>query len=151
MSIKVLGIGSPFGDDQVGWHVAQGLMPHFSQQAAICIEIHDRPGMRLLELIRGFDTIFIIDAIQSGQPIGTLHQFQKESLFESETRFSTHAPSILQALQVASALDELPKAMIQFYGIEIGRVGLESTLSQPVERAVRALVLRLLRAIRLEL
>lgn len=144
--IKVLGIGSPFGDDQAGWKVADGLQHHLSQHTDIlpfvCIESHDRPGARLIELMKGFHTVFIIDAIKSGREIGTIHKFQEENIWEVESRLSTHNGNILQTLQLASALNELPDH-IQFYGIEIDDIILESILSQPIKNAIKDLVLQL--------
>jgi len=144
--IKVLGIGSPFGDDQAGWEVAEALKQNLSQHTDIFpfirIESHDRPGARLIELMKGFNTVFIIDAIKSGREIGAIHRFQKESIWEFESRLSTHDASILQALQLASALNELPDN-IQFYGIEIDNIVLESILSQPIENAIKNLVRQL--------
>lgn len=146
MRIKVLGIGSPFGDDQAGWKVAEGLTQHLVQDSDVlpfvCIESHDRPGIRLIELMKGFNTVFIIDAIKSGREVGTIHQFQKENIEEVENKFSTHNISILQALQLASALNELPEN-IQFYGIEIDSIVLESVFSPPVEQAIKNLVFQL--------
>ena len=92
--------------------------------------------------MKGFNTVFIIDAIKSGREIGAIHRFQKESIWEFESRLSTHDASILQALQLASALNELPDN-IQFYGIEIDNIVLESILSQPIENAIKNLVLQL--------
>ena len=144
--IKVLGIGSPFGDDQLGWKVAEALKHDLSQHRDIfpfvSIESHDRPGARLIELMKGFNAVVIIDAIKSGREIGTIRRFQKEDIGEFESRFSTHENSILQALQLASALNELPNN-IQFYGIEIDNIVLESILSQPVEKTIKSLVSQL--------
>ena len=137
--IKVLGIGSPFGDDQAGWSVATELSRQLANHSHIApyvlIECHDRPGVRLIELISGFDTIFIIDAVKSGSEIGTVHRFQKDALLDSGQRFSTHGISILQALQLASVLNELPENLL-FYGIEINAITLDDTLSPPVVRAI---------------
>lgn len=54
--IKVLGIGSPFGDDQAGWKVAEALKQQLSVCPSISAYVHiesiDRPGIRLIELIK---------------------------------------------------------------------------------------------------
>ncbi|PWY55059.1 hydrogenase [Legionella qingyii] len=137
--IKVLGIGSPFGDDQAGWKVAAELRRQLAiptpMAPYVLIEHHDRPGVRLIELIRGFNTIFIIDAVKSGSEVGTIHRFHKDALLDSEPTFSTHGISILQALQLAGALNELP-ANLLFYGIEIDAITLDETLSPQVEQAI---------------
>lgn len=144
--IKVLGIGSPFGDDQVGWNVAEALKQHLSVYSDISTYVHietiDRPGIRLIELIRTFNTVFLIDAVKSSSALGTIHQFTKEDIIDCAPRLSTHNISILQALHMANALNELPHQLL-FYGVEINTVTLDATLSEHVESAVATLSVRL--------
>lgn len=144
--IKVLGIGSPFGDDQAGWKVAEALKkhismyPHISQQ--IIIESHDRPGVRLIELMNGASTVFIIDAVKSNSEAGTIHRFKNNDIFESENRLSTHAMGVPEALQLGSALQALPDNII-LYGIEIDTIVFGTTLSPRVESAIEQVVVQL--------
>ncbi|CAM2920907.1 hydrogenase expression/formation protein [Legionella steigerwaltii] len=144
--IKVLGVGSPFGDDQVGWKVVEELKHQLSIDTDVSpfvvIERCDRPGVRLIELMSGFNTVFIIDAVKSGNAIGTIHRFQKEALLDSAPGFSTHDLGIIQALQLASALNELPDNLL-FYGIEIDVITFDTTLSLHVENAITDLALQL--------
>jgi hydrogenase maturation protease len=144
--IKVLGIGSPFGDDQVGWKVVdalkQQLSMHTNIDLLVSIENHDRPGVRLIELMSGAHTVFIIDAIKSNSEIGTIHRFKNHDIFELENRLSTHNMGVSEALQLGSALNALPDNII-LYGIEIDITVLASTLSQRVESAMDQLVVRL--------
>lgn len=145
-SIKVLGIGSPFGDDQVGWRVAetlkQQLSLHDHKAQDVNIESHDRPGIRLIELMSEASTIFIIDAVKSGSEAGTIHRFENNEIFESDNRFSTHDIGVSQALQLGCSLNALP-ANIILYGIEIDTIELGSNLSLCVERAIGLVVAQL--------
>lgn len=144
--IKVLGIGSPFGDDQVGWKVAEALKQQISMHANmsqyVIIESHDRPGVRLIELMSGASTVFIIDAVKSSSEIGTIHRFKNNEILESENRLSTHDMGVAQALQLGSALNALPDNII-LYGIEIDTIVFGSTLSQRVESAIEQVVVQL--------
>jgi hydrogenase maturation protease len=144
--IKVLGIGSPFGDDQVGWKVADALKQQISMHANIApfviIENHDRPGGRLIELMSEASTVFIIDAIKSNSEIGTIHRFKNNDIFELENRLSTHNMGVSQALQLGKALNALPNNII-LYGIEIDIIVLETTLSQQVESAIEQVAVQL--------
>ncbi|KTC74850.1 hydrogenase expression/formation protein [Legionella birminghamensis] len=144
--IKVLGIGSPFGDDQVGWRVAESLKNQIALQVNISqyvfIETHDRPGIRLIELMKEASTIFIIDAVNSNSEIGTIHRFNNDDIFESENKFSTHDIGISQALQLGCALNLLPENII-FYGIEINTIEFGTNLSKPVEAAIEQVVAQL--------
>ncbi|EHL30424.1 hydrogenase maturation protease [Legionella drancourtii] len=144
--IKVLGIGSPFGDDQVGWKVAEALKKHISKYANIpqhvLIESHDRPGIRLIELMREASTVFIIDAVKSNSEIGKIHRFKNKEIFASENRFSTHDIGVSQALQLGGALNALPDNII-LYGIEIDTIEFGSNLSQRVKCAMEQVVVQL--------
>ncbi|KTD73750.1 hydrogenase maturation protease [Legionella tucsonensis] len=144
--IKVLGIGSPFGDDQAGWKVIEILKQQIVLPSRITqyvmIESHDRPGIRLVELINNAHTVFLIDAIKSNKGIGTIHQFKKDEITDPENQFSTHGIGVLQALQLASALNVLPNNII-FYGIEIDVIALDSSLSPCVQSAVEKLATQL--------
>lgn len=144
--IKVLGIGSPFGDDQVGWKVAdalkQQLSIHTNIDLLVSIENHDRPGVRLIELMSGAHTVYIIDAIKSNSEIGTIHRFKNHDIFGLENRLSTHNIGISEALQLGSALNALPDNII-LYGIEIDSTVLGATLSPRVENAIEQLVVEL--------
>lgn len=139
--IKVLGIGSPFGDDQVGWSVAEALKQQISSPF-VSIESHDRPGVRLLELMSGAHTVFIIDAVTSGSEAGTIHRFKNKDIFAAENRFSTHEMGVSHALQLGKALNALPDSIV-LYGIEIDRTESLSTLSYGVERAVEKVAMQL--------
>ncbi len=137
-SIKVLGIGSPFGEDQVGWSVAQSLITKCSH-LPVTIEIHDRPGIRLIELMNGATTVFLIDAIKSNDKIGTIHRFHNNEILTLENQLSTHNIGIAQALELGKALKALPDNII-LYGITIHTSEFESTFSLPVKKAVEQVV-----------
>ncbi|KTD46229.1 hydrogenase maturation protease [Legionella quateirensis] len=136
--IKVLGIGSPFGDDQAGCRVAQLLKQNDLIRrncSAVLIEAHDRPGVRLLELMRQANRVYLIDAIQSGNQPGTIHRFMNEQIFELNSMLSTHDMGVAQTLALGRSLEELPEQII-LYGIEIGSIEYHDELSEPIERAI---------------
>ncbi|HHF0525829.1 TPA: hydrogenase maturation protease [Legionella anisa] len=86
--------------------------------------------------------VFLIDAIKSNKEIGTIRQFKKDEIIAPENQFSTHGIGVLQALQLANALNVLPNNII-FYGIEIDVIVLDSTLSPCVQNAVEQLAAQL--------
>lgn len=144
--IKILGIGSSFGDDQAGWKVIEILKNKLLKQSDIYqnieLEYSDRPGSRLIELIKGFDNVYLIDAVKTGSDIGTICRLQNQEIEEYKNLMSTHHIGVAQALQLARALNELPKNII-LYGIEIDNSELCSTLSKVVEQAVNQVVIEL--------
>ncbi|KGP63355.1 hydrogenase [Legionella norrlandica] len=147
--IKILGIGSPFGDDQVGWLVAEGLKKELDLSPDIdrkvSVECHDRPGLRLIELLDSQQVVFLIDAVKSGGTIGTIHHLKNSEIYTLKNALSTHAIGVVQALQLANSLDVLPEHII-LYGIEIGdATTFPSTLSKSIEKTIPLVIAQLKR------
>lgn len=142
-NIKVLGIGSPFGDDRMGWVVVELLLQKLELIPCIPNPLHleklDRPCIGLLEFMREARTVILIDAIKSGSPLGTIHQYENPQ-FENNTHlFSTHRMGIIDALQLGAALNDLPK-QIFLYGIEIDQIHYGEFLSSPTYTSALSLV-----------
>ena len=140
--LHVLGIGSPFGDDQLGFEVVKLLqqkpvLRHFTPEQ-LHIAYCDRPGMYLLELMKGAQTVFLIDAVKTGAPIGTLHRFENEDIESMSDSLSTHALGIAEAIKIGAILQTLPQNVV-LYAVEIGDVQFQFTLSKPIELSIKAL------------
>lgn len=142
MKIKVLGIGSPFGDDQAGWKVVENLQNQKNISPGVKIEQHDRPGLRLLELMHDADIVYLIDAVKSGKKIGTLYRLEESEINENIDLLSTHGMGISQALELGRALNILPKTII-LYGIEIDKAIIQKTISTQVMQAIQSLSIKL--------
>lgn len=141
--IKVLGIGSPFGNDQIGWEIIELLKQrkHIQQYIPkfLSIESHDRPGVRLLEIMKEANTIFLIDAVVSDNAIGTIYRFENEEIKELKCLLSTHGIGVAQTLELGRALNQLPNHII-FYGIEINSTELSCRISLLIESAIHQVV-----------
>lgn len=141
-TIQIFGIGSPFGDDQLGWKVIeilsynQCLQPYIPKQ--ISFDALDRPGAGLLHHIRRDAIVFIIDAIKTGLEVATIHRYENPHINIPDKILSTHGLSIIHALQLGEVLDTLPNKII-FYGIEIEDIILHPILSDRIQRGVEAL------------
>lgn len=144
--LRVLGIGSPFGDDQLGWEVIKLLqqkpslypfMPH-QLQLRCC----DRPGIHLLELMRDASSVFLIDAVKTGAAMGSLHYLKNEEISQIASNLSTHALGIAEAMAMGAALQELPSSVV-LYGIEIADIQVQFTLRPSIADAIHALALRI--------
>ncbi|HFK8634599.1 TPA: hydrogenase maturation protease [Legionella pneumophila] len=144
--IKILGIGSPFGDDQVGCLAADCLKAELSKEQyiskSVCIESHDRPGLRLIELMNSAKVAFLIDAVKSGCAIGTIHRLKNNEIFAFQNRLSTHEMGVAEALQIGQSLNDLPEDII-LYGIEIDNTTFNTALSKSVKKAMREVVIQI--------
>ena len=145
LRLRVVGIGSPFGDDRVGWQVVEALrdLAHESGvEAALCAD----PASELLGLLRGAESVIVVDGIRSGATPGTLVRCMRADLNAGPGALSGHGVSIPQLLDLAETLGELP-AEIEFFGIEIDSAHLcAGSLSPAVEAAIPRLVTMILKA-----
>ena len=115
--IRIIGIGSPFGDDGVGLEIARVLAesppPNCEVMAA------DRPGTALLDLLEGVAAAILIDAVRSGAPPGTIHQFRFDELDRCAAHFvSSHDLGVAAAVRLAQKLGRGP-SVGRVIGIEI--------------------------------
>jgi hydrogenase maturation protease len=120
--IRILGVGSPFGHDRVGWDAidtidSSGLLTQYPK-GEVGTEKCDRPGSLLLCLMQGARAVIIIDAMQSSSEPGTLHRLKLQDLDNASSVLSSHGFGVVSALSLGSALGDLPGQVI-IYGIEI--------------------------------
>lgn len=122
--IRVIGIGSLFGDDQIGWEIVRLLKKRerISKIPAdiLTVSCCYHPG-ELLELMQGASYVFLIDAIKSFHlPIGQISRLEKEEIVTAmDGGLSTHELGVASILQLGETLDILPEKIV-LYGIEIG-------------------------------
>jgi len=145
-AMRIFGIGSPFGDDQVGWRVVEWLQNQKSLQKNWHLECCDRPGLNLLNLIQDATVAILIDAVQSGAPLGTIHVWNNDITHYETDQLSTHGFGLSDALQLGKTLDCLPNTLI-IYGIEINQLNNE-TLSESAENAAKKLTSRIRKEIK---
>lgn len=141
----VIGVGNEDrGDDAVGLLIASRLKQYAGKDLEIIEWRGD--GIELLEASKDADTVIILDAAFSGAEPGTIHRIDAaaQPMPTGFLRYSTHAFSVAEAIELARALGELPRRLI-VYGIEGERFDVNGALSAAVEKAAReveTLVLR---------
>ena len=119
--IRIIGIGSPFGDDRLGWAAAQLLQSSAAVQAAtgdIEILTLDRPGSALLSYLQGLNTVIVIDAMRLGRTPGELHCVATDRINSDMAATSSHGFGVAATLDLARALGELPERLY-LCGIEM--------------------------------
>ena len=115
----VLGVGNPIlSDDGVGIHVARELRKR--KLPGIIVEELAASGLELLDVVRGYDKVIIIDAIQTteGRP-GELHILEERDFEKAVHGSSPHGINIATALALGRKLvpKEMPKEVV-FFAIE---------------------------------
>lgn len=116
---RVIGIGSPFGADRVGWEAVDALaraggLPPDLVVFARCA----RPDGELLAALARPGLLLLIDAMRSGAPPGTVRRVRPEEIMRDGPLISTHGFGINSALSLAAALGGLA-AGVRICGIEI--------------------------------
>ncbi len=127
LALKVIGIGSPFGGDAVGFEAIERLRKERNRFPAKTELLSlDRPGSSLVSLLEDAKTVVLIDAMQSGQPPGTVQRIQLTELLAEATHPSSHSLGVAEALALAKALGVLPEKIL-IYGIEMDESGLKTS------------------------
>jgi len=131
--LKVIGIGSPFGDDQVGLLLIDELRQSEQLHSYLNSELEllavDRPGAGLLSLFEGAERVIIIDAVVSGAGLGQLHRWPDSTALESCGCFLlSYGFGLTQALTLGRPLALLPAQLLVF-GVEIDPVAAGADLS----------------------
>jgi hydrogenase maturation protease len=119
VKVLVLGVGNPIlSDDGVGIHVARELKKR--KLPGVDVEELAASGLELLDVVRGYDKVVIIDAIQTtkGKP-GELHILEEKDFEKSIHGSSPHGINIATALALGRKLvpNEMPKEVV-FFAVE---------------------------------
>lgn len=144
-AVLVIGVGNEYrGDDAVGLIAARLLMKRALDGIDVCERSGE--GAELMDTWKGVERAVLIDAVSSGGRPGEIYKFEahSQSIPVKFFRYSTHAFSVAEAVELSRALGELPTNLI-VYGIEGGRFDAGATLLPEVEEAAREVVERILR------
>lgn len=139
-NILVIGIGNLYRrDDAVGLIVARRLREKNLDHVEI-LEMSGE-GAALVEAWKGAEKVMLIDAVYSGARPGTIFRFEahRHSIPTGFFRYSTHAFSIAEAIELARALGQLPQKLT-VYGIEGEDFAAGEGLSPEVEHAASRVV-----------
>ncbi len=134
--IRIIGIGSPLGDDQVGWRVVDALKDRLSPEVEL-IKL-DRPGTGLIPLLENARHVILIDAMQGGGAPGIIRHFRNDEWMDYRQGLSSHGVGVFDSLRLANELAALPET-IELYGIEIGTAMPGGSFSEAVMAAAETL------------
>ncbi len=112
--IRIIGLGSPFGDDRVGWRVIdllRGRLPDHIDLVAL-----DRPGAALINWMQGVDWLVLIDAISCDCEPGRIIRVDPAVPAAGLSAISSHGLDLTHSLKLAAALGSRP-ARIDLFGI----------------------------------
>jgi len=142
VKVLVLGVGNPIlSDDGVGIHVARELKK--KEIPGVDVEELAASGLELLDIVRGYDEVVIIDAIQTkgGNP-GQLHVLEEKDFEKAIHGSSPHGINIATALALGRKLvpEEMPKRVV-FFAVEAeDLVNVSESLTPKVREALPRIV-----------
>lgn len=137
----VIGLGNPIlRDDGVGIRVAEEIRRRLNGRGDTDITELSVGGIRLMEAMAGYDRVFIIDAVMTGnQPPGAFSRLHIDDLGMSLHTSSTHDTNLACALESGRLAGQKIPSEIVIWGIEAVDVNdFGEQMSGPVEAAVPA-------------
>jgi hydrogenase maturation protease len=143
MNALIIGLGNDYrSDDAVGRVVARKLGAESLDSVRILEESGE--GAALMDAWRGADFVILIDAVHSGGKPGTIYRIDahEKEIPRSFFRYSTHAFSVAEAVELARALGQLPQRLV-VYGIEGKSFESGIGLSPDIETAAEETACRL--------
>ena len=144
MKTLILGMGNPIlSDDGVGLVLAERLRNkiHGADVAASAII-----GLSLFDLIMGYDTLFIIDAMttKEGQ-VGGLKKIGADDRCGTLHLFSSHGFNIFDLMELGLQCGFEMPCLAAVYGVEIGsEVAFDESLSQGLHEKIPAIAAELI-------
>lgn len=137
----ILGVGNPLRrDDGVGVEIIRRLTKNFSGgRLSVSTDLMDggTDGLALLEYIKGYKKVILIDAVEMKIDPGTIKIFTPEEaiLHISTDSLSTHGFGIAEFIRFAQELNILPECTI--IGIQPENVGYGEGFSLSVQSSIQ--------------
>ncbi len=132
----ILGIGNCLlSDDGVGVHAARLLEAEPPPRTTVLAAETDFLGT--LPFLERCAKALVIDAMDAGQPPGTLYHCRTRELAATGQRHSLHELGLLEVLEF---LDQSHRPEVHILGVQPGRIGLALDLSPAVAAALPQVV-----------
>jgi hydrogenase maturation protease len=107
----IVGVGSPHGDDAVGWLAVERLAGKVAPSVRL---VALRQPVELADHLEGCRRLWIVDGCRGSQP-GTVHRLiWPDARIELATGYSSHGFGVAAALELTAALGRLPQQVVIF-------------------------------------
>lgn len=112
----IIGIGSPNEGDEIGWQMIDQLLQNKSilslKQKGMSLFKLDRPGLSLIENIKPYDHVIIVDAIKSGEVDHPFVCIDASQLLSSSRQISSHEAGVIESVVLLKSLQIMPKQLV---------------------------------------
>jgi hydrogenase maturation protease len=141
-TILIIGLGNPIlGDDAVGIHVARMLKRRFQTAADLEFKELSVGGLRLVEEMLGFETVFLIDSIEGEESkVGEIREFSADDFKTTQRSSAPHVTNFATALELYNKLEpsKVPRNMkiftIGIHGESTFREGLSPHVGEAASK-----------------
>lgn len=114
--IRIIGVGSPIGDDRIGWQAIDALaelgLAATYPAGLVTLKKLDRPGPGLLEHMRGADLAIIIDALVCAEEPGSVVALRPDEIARQEGLLSGHGLGVAETMALGQVLGDLPDRLL---------------------------------------
>ena len=127
-------------DDGIGVRVVQLLAERYRYPAGVTILDGGTLGLDLLPRLEGVERLLVVDAVETGQPAGTLVRMAGDEVpVVLETKVSPHQMGLKDLLAVAMLQGFAPREMV-LWGVQPALIELGTDLSEAVAARLEPLV-----------
>lgn len=120
LPLIILGLGNEIlGDDGAGILVAEKLKKRLQNISQIKVDTTSLGGLRIIDLIKDYNSAIIIDTIKSGmKPVGHIYMFSHKNFINSLRMVSYHDINFCTAIEFAKKMNIQMPETIFIYAIE---------------------------------
>ena len=131
----IAGLGNILlGDEGVGVKVIEEIEKGFTLPDDLSLLDGGTAGYALIDYIKGYDRLIIIDAVRGGKKPGTIYRLSADDIQQrTDLKLSGHQISLPDVLCLAGKLDKLPEILL--IGIEPKDMDYDLELSSEVKDA----------------
>ena len=137
----LLGLGNLLlGDEGLGVHVLRRFVAGYRCEPPITLIDGGTAGLELLPLFRDHARILMIDALDSGRPLGTVSLIRDQDIRRAlEVKLSLHHLGLAEVLALLDLLDEVPAELV-LIGVAPQRMALNLELSPAITAAIPVII-----------
>jgi hydrogenase maturation protease len=145
--LKVIGIGQSLrGDDAIGIIIVEEWRKNCStyiEENGIKVETSSLPGVGLIDILAGFETVIFVDAVQTGFELpGTIFKLREKQLasFVSSAK-SAHGWGVAESLKLGRELraDEMPET-VRILGVEAAQFEMGADISEAIKEKIPEII-----------
>ena len=136
----IAGLGNILlGDEGVGVRVIEEIEKRFTLPADLSLLDGGTAGYALIDYIKGYDRLIMIDAVRGGKKPGTIYRLSEDDIQQrTDLKLSGHQISLPDVLCLAGKLDKLPEILL--IGIEPKDMDYDLELSREVKDAAESVI-----------